>query len=155
MATSITARADISVRFIESAPKDRFVIENVGACAEGALEIEIDLATAPVGLIFDTTASGAGVEVFQPFEVAAGGDVLAEAILPTDGDASVQLSLTGLAPGGSFAFTVDVDDTGERSDLGQIRVSDAEIAGASVSINGETALFGGDAVALLPSACIS
>ncbi|MEM9436682.1 MAG: hypothetical protein AAGA15_06540 [Pseudomonadota bacterium] len=131
------------------------MIENVGACAEGALDIEIDLATAPVGLIFDTTASGAGVEVFQPFEVAAGGDVLAEAILPTDGDTSIQLSLTGLAPGGRFAFTVDVDDTGERSDQGQIRVSDAEIAGASVSINGETALFDGDATALVPSACIS
>lgn len=155
LVTTLPATADIAVRFVESAPKDRFVIENVSTCSQGALDITIDLGTAPVGLIFDTTAAGAGVEVFQPFEVAVGAKILSSAILPTDGDEALNLSLTGLASGQSFVFTVDVDDTGAQSELGQIRVSDAEIAGASVSINGQAALFDGNATAILPVTCLS
>lgn len=155
LATSLTAQADIAVRFIESAPKDRFVIENVSDCAEGPMDITIDLATAPVGLIFDTTGAGAGVEVFQPFEVAEGGAALTNAIAPTDGDQSVTLNLAGLAPGGVFAFTVDVDDTAKSSALGQIRVSDAEISGATVTVNGVSTAFDVRAMAVLPKTCTS
>ncbi|MEO0664212.1 MAG: hypothetical protein AAFY97_00590 [Pseudomonadota bacterium] len=153
LATPVSA--DITARFIEGAPKDRFVLENTGACAEGPLDVTIDLAPAPAGLIFDTTSAGAGVEVFQPFEVVAGADVLTDAIIPTDGDQAVRLNLTGLAPGARFAFTVDVDDTGTASELGQIRVSDSEMSGAELRINGETAVFGTGSVALIEAACLS
>ncbi|MEO0485213.1 MAG: aggregation factor core [Pseudomonadota bacterium] len=152
---STAATADIVVSFVESAPKDRFVIENTGACATDALQVTIDLRPAPAGLIFDTTAAGAGVEVFQPFEVARGADLLTGAVRPTDGSTAVKLDLRALGQGGQFAFTVDVDDTGVSSDLGQIRVSDAEIAGAEVVINGVRAAFDGTARARVPFACLS
>ena len=155
IALATTVQADIVVRFVESAPKDRFVIENTGTCATGPAQITIDLKPAPVGLIFDTTAAGAGVEVFQPFEVALGAEMLDGAVLPTDGDTAVTLDLNNLGPRSTFAFTVDVDDTGERSELGQIRVSDAEIAGAQVMVNGTTAAFDGTATATVPMACLS
>ena len=155
LATTLPASADIAVRFVEGAPKDRFVIENTGDCALGSLNVSIDLGTAAVGLIFDTTSEGAGVEVFQPFEVAQGADQLTDAIFPTDGDTAVELTLSGLATDGVFAFTVDVDDTGENSQLGQIRVSDSEIAGASVTINGAVGVFGSDAATLVDHDCVS
>ena len=67
--SSAPVQADIVVNFVESAPKDRFVIENTGECEFENLVVEIDLSGSAGGLIFDTTATGAGVEVFQPFEV--------------------------------------------------------------------------------------
>ena len=63
------ARADIVVNFVESAPKDRFVIKNTGEYDFENLIVEIDLTSSVGRLIFDTTGNGAGVEVFQPFEV--------------------------------------------------------------------------------------
>ena len=151
LATTLPLHADIVVRFIESAPKDRFVIEQAGGCESGPLDVVIDLA--PAGLIFDTTATGAGVEVFQPFEVAEGGDALEEAVAPTDGDQAVTLRLASLTDGGRFTFTVDVDDTNEASALGQIRVAGSEIAGAVLKVNGAEAPFADDATARVALSC--
>ena len=67
--TTQTAAADIAVRFVESAPKDRFIIENLGDCALTAAGLTLDMAGSAGGLIFDVTGSGAGVEVFQPFDL--------------------------------------------------------------------------------------
>lgn len=131
----MAALADIDVRFFESAPKDRFVFDNSGDCAVGPLEILVNLDGSKGALIFDTTNEGAGVEVFQPFEVAIGAENLISASPTTDGDQQLALQLRVLAPGGRFAFTIDVDDTLPASELGQIRVSGSEIAGAVVSIN--------------------
>ncbi len=129
------AQAELQLTFKEGAPKDRFSIVNVGDCALGASVMEIDLAGSAAGLIFDTTGRGAGVDVFQPFEVVRGAAHLAETSRPLDGDTVVRLVLKELAPGDEIAFTIDVDDTLQRSDLGQIRVSGAEIEGASVRLS--------------------
>ena len=125
------APADVLVTFIEGAPKDRFVIETTGDCTLGPAQVEINLATSPAGLIFDTTASGAGVEVFQPFELVSGGDVVKQNPSVKDGDQAVTLALKSLPVGTRVAFTVDVDDTGGAREL---TVSNAEIAGASVTL---------------------
>lgn len=127
--SATTATADLAVRFDEGAPKDRFTLTNTGDCALPAMVVTLNLGTAPAGLIFDVTGSGAGVEVFQPFEMVSGGDALAELPTVLDGDNAVKLKLNGLAAGANVAFTVDVDDTaGGR----EITVSGSEIAGASV-----------------------
>ena len=56
-----------------------------------------------------------------------------------DGDTTITLTLNGLPPAQSVAFTIDVDDTRMESALGQIRVSDSEIAGATVTLtSGDT-----------------
>jgi len=60
-----SASANVEVRFVESAPKDRFVVKNLGNCDLRDLTLEVDLGSSQGQLIFDTTASGAGVEVFQ------------------------------------------------------------------------------------------
>ncbi len=124
--------ANIDVKFDEGAPKDRFTFTNTGACAVGPATLVLDLSESVAGLIFDTTGEGAGVEVFQPFETVAGADALGAVSPVTDGDNRIELSVTALAPGASIAFTIDVDDTARHSALGQIQVTDAEIAGASV-----------------------
>ncbi|MEL7212227.1 MAG: aggregation factor core [Pseudomonadota bacterium] len=125
------APADLEIRFDEGAPKDRFTLSQTGDCTLGASEITIDLGGSAAGLIFDVTGTGAGVEVFQPFELTAGADQIASSPVVRDGDSAVVLSVTELAPDQSVAFTIDVDDTlGARA----ITVSDAEIAGATVSV---------------------
>ncbi|NEQ55361.1 MAG: hypothetical protein F6K11_35460, partial [Leptolyngbya sp. SIO3F4] len=115
------ANAVVNVEFIESAPKDRFVITNMGSCTLTGLTLELDLSQSAGKLIFDTTATGAGVEVFQPFEVEAGDIVPLGGV--NDGDSKLALQIVSLAPGNRASFTIDVDDTLPRSELGQIRVA--------------------------------
>ncbi|MEL6792118.1 MAG: hypothetical protein AAFU55_04660 [Pseudomonadota bacterium] len=154
------AQADITVDFLESAPKDRFSIRNVDACETGPVRIDIDLAGSAGRLIFDTTASGAGVEVFQPFQLVAGAEKVASVTPVGDGDEAVSFQLSSLAPGEIVAFTVDVDDRLADSSLGQIRVDGSEIAGAIVKVAFEDepleARFDASSKARLPySACLS
>ena len=128
-----TSKAGIAVRFVESAPKDRFEIANTTHCKLQALQVEIDLTGTAGGLIFDTTGSGAGVGVFQPFEVREGPIALASGAV-VDGDRKLVVSLGALAPGQKAAFTIDVDDTLVNSELGQIRVSGGELQGGRVAV---------------------
>ena len=117
--TSVTA---ISIVFSESAPKDSFTITNTGACKAADFSLRIDLAS----------SKGRLIEVFQPLEITAGEASLASISKVRDGSRDVALELRSLAPGGKIAFTVDVDDTLPRSELGQTRVADSEISGAEI-----------------------
>ncbi|WP_050526078.1 hypothetical protein [Pseudorhodobacter aquimaris] len=142
--------ADVRVQFIEGAPKDTFVIANEGGCNIGPSELVVDFTASNAGLIFDVTASGMGVEVFQPFDVTQGADLLVGLPTIADGDQTVALSFTGLDGAQKIAFTVDVDDTdGAR----EITVSDAEMTGTMVSLTAQgkrvTAIMGPNAEAVL------
>jgi hypothetical protein len=123
--------ADITVTFRDGAPKDRFTITQNAPCPTGPGTLTIDLGTAPVGLIFDTTGTGAGVQVFQPFAwVSAPGET------PTipkvgDGDTALTLDLPNLEPQAQLVFTIDIDDTGSSR---QSVVSGSEVAGAQVTL---------------------
>lgn len=144
------AFADIVVEFDEGAPKDRFTIVNAGDCPLNDVTVTIDLGASASGLIFDVTASGAGVQVFQPLELVSGRDMLGEVPRIGDGDNSIALPVASFAPGAEIAFTIDVDDTvGTR----EITVSGAEIEGAKATVvqGAETteATFGADAIARL------
>ena len=113
--------AELKLQFFEGAPKDRFVVTNIGSCDIEAAQVERDFAASKAGLIFDVTGSGAGVEVFQPFEVTQGALLLADQPSISDGDRRVTLNMTGL----------DVDDTaGTR----EITVADSEMSGTTVSL---------------------
>ncbi|MEP3639970.1 MAG: aggregation factor core [Paracoccaceae bacterium] len=132
VALSGPVAADLQVEFIEGAPKDRFVITNVGDCALGAGQFEIDFVNSSAGLIFDVTNEGAGVEVFQPFEVTSGAEYLTTQPSITDGDQRAVLGMSGLGVNETIAFTIDVDDTvGTRA----ITVADSEISGTTFSLN--------------------
>ena len=132
MAHATTGVTTISVVFLESAPKDSFTITNTGACKAANFSLRIDLARSKGRLIFDPTGKGAGVEVFQPLEITAGEAHLASISKVRDGSSDVALELRSFAPGAKIAFTVDVDDTLPRSELGQTRVADSEISGAEI-----------------------
>lgn len=132
--------ADLQVQFIEGAPKDRFVIKNIGACDLGAAEFVIDFAASNAGLIFDVTGEGAGVEVFQPFEITAGAQYFSNMPTVSDGDQRATLSLNGLGQGETIAFTIDVDDTGGSR---EITVSDSEISGTTVSLRAGSETYNG------------
>ncbi|GIT90609.1 hypothetical protein JANAI62_10640 [Jannaschia pagri] len=148
-----TAKADLLVTFRDGAPKDRFVLRHDGGCALERVEVIIDLSPAPAGLIFDITAQGAGVEVFQPFEIVSGADLLLRSPEVRDGDTSLVLALERLTPGAEVAFTIDVDDT--LSSRG-ITVSGSEMAGAVVRLDGVSARFDERAEARLPlTGCLS
>lgn len=154
---SSPALADVEVIFSEGAPKDRFTITNTGACDLGPMDVTIDLAGSSAGLVFDVTGQGAGVEVFQPFELVSGNALLSAIPIVRDGDNALTLALTSLGQGQSLAFTIDVDDTiGAR----EITVSRAEIRGAGVWIetemNRNVGTFSNNAIASVPMrACVS
>lgn len=151
LVVATTAHAEITATFIEGAPKDRFVLSSdSGVCADTPIDVTVDLNGSAGKLIFDTTETGAGVEVFQPFELVAGGDQVTGASSVTDGDKRLTLTLNGLPQGADVAFTIDVDDTiGAR----EITVTDAEIKGAVLRVKrGDQvaeARFGADAIATL------
>nr|WP_050606176.1 hypothetical protein [Ruegeria sp. 6PALISEP08] len=127
-ATSL--QAGVQIRFIEGAPKDRFVLTNVGACEVEASTLKIDLSQSAGRLIFDVTEKGAGVEVFQPLEFVEGADALRQIPAVVDGQDSIELEIASFGAGDKLAFTIDVDDTiGQR----EITVTGSEIEGATVS----------------------
>lgn len=129
------AYADIQVDFIEGAPKDKFVFHNTGRCDLESLALTLDLSESRGGLIFDTTATGKGVEVFQPFEVAKGDLVLDGSNKVEDGDRKLSIVIKEISVKDSASFTIDVDDTLDNSALGNIRVTDNEISNATISAN--------------------
>jgi hypothetical protein len=128
------AHANVEVTFVESAPKDRFILHNTSQCALNDLTVHLDLSNSVGRLIFDTTATGAGVEVFQPFEVKKGNLKLISASEVKDGDSTLSLSIQSIAANDSVSFTIDVDDTLTQSELGNIRVSGSEITNALIEI---------------------
>ena len=134
MLLTASAQAAIEVRFVESAPKDRFIITNTGSCTFSELILVINLAQSAGRLIFDTTGAGAGVEVFQPFEVTEGKIELVSGKVVKDGDTELALRIKSLAPGARASFTIDVDDTLPRSELGKTRVAASEISGGTVRV---------------------
>ena len=145
------AQADIAIRFDEGAPKDPFTLTNTGACPIADAAITLDLGTAQGKLIFDVTGQGAGVQVFQPFELTKGTTALTTTPQVTDGESSLRLEIGTLPAQTAITFTIDVVDTlGQR----EITVAGAEIAGATVTlIQGDTnttAPFSADATANLP-----
>jgi len=121
--------ADIQVRFNEGAPKDLFTIENASECDLESTSLSIDLSGSPYGLIFDLTGTGAGVGVFQPFELVNGGDNLRRPPRVQDGDNLITLELVGLKVGKTLSFTIDVDDTKKTR---EITVSNSELMGSKI-----------------------
>ena len=134
LGVSQSANANLQVNFYESAPKDSFIIKNIGSCNLNNVNIEIDLSNSQGKLIFDTTATGAGVEVFQPFEVKSGKLELVSSGKVADGDKSLSVVVENLGPDETVSFTIDVDDTMPESSLGQIRVAGSEVQGAQVRV---------------------
>ncbi|WP_299888177.1 aggregation factor core [uncultured Ruegeria sp.] len=132
VATSL--QAGVQIRFIEGAPKDRFVLTNVGTCEVEASTLKIDLSQSTGRLIFDVAEKGAGVEVFQPLEFVEGVDALRQIPVVVDGQNTIEIEIASLAAGDKLAFTIDVDDTiGQR----EITVTGSEIEGATVSYTDE------------------
>ncbi len=76
-----------------------------------------------------------------------------------DGDSKLALSIPSLPSGKIVSFTIDVDDTLPRSQLGKIRISDSEIKDGMVKISSKkqkpaSALFGSNSKAtILQTAC--
>jgi len=153
LCTATSLQADVAVRFDEGAPKDRFTFTAAQSCLTEPVAVTIDLSGSDAGLIFDVSAQGQGVEVFQPFELVAGKDLVTGASAVVDGDTALTLQLAALPAGQSVAFTIDLDDTiGAR----EITVSNQEIMGATVTArvgdNVTTGVFGADAQAVIPLA---
>ncbi|MBS9718987.1 aggregation factor core [Pseudohalocynthiibacter aestuariivivens] len=149
--------ADVRVQFLERAPKDTFIVTNQGACAIGTSELVIDFQGTSAGLIFDVSGSGAGVEVFQPFEVTEGADFLTSLPTISDGDQTATLLINNLDPAQRIAFTIDVDDT---NGVREITVSDSEINGATATLitarDRVSSVFDTKAELVLPTAaCLS
>lgn len=146
-----------SVRFIEGAPRDRFVIENTAQDGGAIDSVALDLRGSAGRLIFDTQSGGQGVEVFQPWRAEGGSAKLAAEPAVGDGDESLILLFTRFEPGQRYGFSIDVDDRLAASDLGQIRVSGGEMEGAVVTVNADgvprRAVFGADNRAVLVAGC--
>lgn len=119
----------ISVVFREGAPVDKFKIQNQSKNWQ-IKTIDIDLSTSQGRLIFDTISGGKGVEVFQPYKSVSGSAKLSTVAMVEDGEDAIKLNFENFSTGDSYTFSIDVDDQLKASDLGQIRVTGAEIAQA-------------------------
>lgn len=136
--------ANVQIDFIESAPKDSFIVKNTSACVLNNFVVDIDLNDTAGKLIFDTTATGAGVEVFQPFEVVEGSINLVSSNSVKDGDKKLSIAVASLAPNKTVRFTIDVDDTLSNSALGNIRVANSEMENGTVNIKlADAAMYSG------------
>lgn len=144
------AQADLNLRFIEGAPKDRFEITSTADCLDGPVSIELNLAPSAGALIFDVTEQGGGVDVFQPFELVAGGDLVSASSDVKDGDQILTLTLSQLPKDRPVSFTIDVDDTVSAR---QITVNGSEIEGAEVRMTWmgatQSGVFGANARAVI------
>lgn len=118
---------ELIVQFLDGAPKDSITLVNSGCDLSDAM-VMIDLDGSQGGLIFDVTAGGAGVDVFQPVEITSGYGALSKV---RDGDRRLQILVRSLAAGDTFGVSADLDDT--RSDR-EITVTGSEMAGATVRI---------------------
>ena len=123
------------VQFVEGAPRDRFIVQNTSSDAWRIVSLSLDLSSSAGNLIFDITAEGAGVDVFQPFRGDGGEASLTSDPTVTDGDQSLVLDFANFAPGSQYRFSMDVDDQLTNSDLGQIRVSSSEMQGATMTFS--------------------
>lgn len=159
------AAADIVLDYTEAAPTDRLVVRNAGACDPGPLEVTLDLTGAPGGLYFDTSASGAGVSVFQPFEWVAGAEIVEGTSAVADGDQVLVMRFRHFPPGAAAEFSFDLDDSDPAGPLGPSMLSPVEMAGATAHLTLEPgsvverrieAPFGPDARARIPlTLCVS
>lgn len=123
-----------SLRFVESAPRDRFEL-TVGT--QPLRAVEVDLRGSAGRLIFDTADGGTGVEVFQPLRDEGGtqaGDV-------ADGAEAIKVALRDSKAGSRAVFSIDVDDRLASSELGQIRVTGGEMAGAVATFEAADGTF--------------
>ena len=132
-AAAETCGIDIQARFIEGAPRDRFVIENKSVTPTEITALTLDLRPSAGRLIFDTESGGSGVEVFQLYRDESTGAKLAAAPVVRDGDDALALKFASFTSGQSYRFSIDVDDTLTNSELGQIRVSGGEMQGAALT----------------------
>lgn len=147
--------AEIQIEFKEGAPKDRFVISNLGDCDYKNVSMQVDLSNSAGKLIFDTTNQGAGVEVFQPFEIVSGQEWIIDTDTPSDGDQSFALEIAALPSGADLILSTDVDDTIAAREI-TVRGSEFNGSTAAVTIDGrtETVEFGDTPIARLqPSNC--
>jgi len=128
-----TCTAAIQGRFIEGAPKDRFVFSNHSGGNWSINKITLDLTESIGDLIFDTADGGTGVEVFQPFQADEQTVALTNVQLPGDGGQTMVLEFADFIPGSNFNFTIDLDDQLLDSALGQIRITSDEIQSAIVT----------------------
>ena len=124
----------VEVVFDEGAPRDRMSIANESTTEISIDSFRIDLSSSVGGIIFDTLEGGSGVEVFQDFQVEGGDAVLSSEPVAEDGADELRLEYDTFNTGESFEFSIDVDDQLPDSDLGQIQVTGAEIAGALVAV---------------------
>lgn len=124
----------VSLVFTESAPRDRFEVINDSSPGQRIQRLTLNLTGSAGRLIFDTAEGGTGVEVFQPFRVESGEARLSKTPVVKDGSDRLELTFTQFEPGQRLVFSIDVDDRLPASDLGQIRVSGSEMAGALLSV---------------------
>jgi len=125
------AGANLSLEFREGAPKDRFVLNNIGDCTLADATVTIDFKNSAGELIFDVTGSGAGVEVFQPIRVESGAKYLTQKPIVKDGQTEVTFNLSALDVGKKLVVSTDVDDTiGAR----EITVETSEFSGTEVRV---------------------
>ena len=133
----------VQVRFVEGAPADTFHFINTGDCDLGRSEVWLDLRPSKAGLVFDVSASGAGVNRFHRLEITEGSDFIHRVSKLKDGSTALHFQLERLPVGGTIAFKADIDDTLSVGDSvgGNIQVFESELEGVHFRVNDVSVLF--------------
>lgn len=98
LADGNSCHVDLNVKFVESAPRDRFVISNNSTTNVEIISASIDLSTSQGNLIFDTEDGGTGVEVFQKFRSETDQVKLVASPEVNDGDNQLDMSFNWICP---------------------------------------------------------
>lgn len=130
IASQAASCIQIEARFIEGAPRDRFILKNASAGNVAIQSASLSLSSSDGKLIFDTLEGGSGVEVFQQFKSESDVVQLVKTPRLADGAEVLSLDFANFNKGAEYRFSLDVDDRLTNSDLGQIRVSGSEMNGA-------------------------
>lgn len=135
------ALSDVLVQFFERAPKDQFMIVNMDGCDMGPVTITIDLEPSFGNLFFDTTPRGAGVAVYQPFELTMGQEIVTGITPVTDGSTAVALELAAFPAQAHVGFTADIDDPSTTGPAGPTMIAGPEISGARITVSAKDGLL--------------
>ncbi len=150
-----------SAEFLEGAPRDRLVVRNLSAGEWTLARADWLLARSKGRVLFDTTASGAGVQVYQPFRIEKSEELLARQPEVTDGDQALTLEFKGFGPGRIFIFSIDVDDQLQANEtiVDGTEMKGAEMVFGFVGPDGTTArlrgTFEASADTIVASGCVS
>ena len=123
---------EITVRFEEDAPKDRFVISNSSYCSLDNVDLELNLVGSGGRLVFDTAPEGD--RIYQSTRVDVKNSSILDLPVIDEGQTALLLSFATIGSQGQAVIEVDVDDLTNAMNDEEVTLTSEAIAGTMISL---------------------